>query len=119
MARIRSFSEGVVEVAERVADVADAAGGKGIRKGSMSARWLILPAAGAGLYALATNGSVSKQAKGVLQQARARASDLPEELLDRVQQATGDDSGQTRQTSRASSSRKTGSSRSRKTSSAR
>jgi hypothetical protein len=85
----------------------------------MSARWLILPAAGAGLYALATNGSISNQAKGVLQQARARASDLPEELFDRVQQATGAESGQTRQTSRASSSRKTGSSRNRKTSSAR
>jgi hypothetical protein len=119
MARIRNFSEGVVEVAERVADVADAAQGKGIRRGSMSARWLILPAAGAGLYALATNGSFSSQAKSVLQQARARASDLPEELLDRVQQATGADNGQSRQTSRASSSRKTGRSRTRKTSSAR
>jgi len=85
----------------------------------MSARWLILPAAGAGLYALARNGSFSNQAKGVLQQARARASDLPEELLDRVQQATGTDGGQARQTSRASSSRKTGGSRSRKTTSAR
>jgi hypothetical protein len=119
MAGIRKFSEGVVEAAERVADVADAAQGKGIRRGRMSARWLVLPAAGAGLYALATSGSFSSQAKGVLQQARARASDLPEELLDRVQQATGADNGRTRQSSRSSGSRKTSRQRSRKTASAR
>jgi hypothetical protein len=120
MAGVRKFSEGVVEAAERVADVADAAQGKGIRRGRMSTRWLILPAAGAGLYALATSGAFSSQAKGVLQQARARASDLPEELLDRVQQATGADNGGTRQSSRSSSGRrKTSRQRSRKTSSAR
>jgi hypothetical protein len=119
MAGVRKFSEGVVEAAERVADVADAAQGKGIRRGRMSTRWLILPAAGAGLYALATSGAFSSQAKGVLQQARARASDLPEELLDRVQQATGADNGGTRQSSPSSGSRKTSRPRSRKTSSAR
>ena len=119
MAGIRKFSEGVVEAAERFADVADAAQGKGIRRGRMRTSWLILPAAGAGLYALATSGSFSSQAKGVLQQARARASDLPEELLDRVQQATGADNGGTGQTSRSSGSRKTSRQRSRKTSSAR
>jgi hypothetical protein len=119
MAGIQKFSEGVVEAAERFADVADAAQGKGIRRGRMRTRWLILPAAGAGLYALATSGSFSSQAKGVLQQARARASDLPEELLDRVQQATGADNGGTRQSSRSSGSRKTSRQRSRKTSSAR
>jgi hypothetical protein len=109
-----------VEVAERFADVADAAQGKGIRRGSMSTRWLILPAAGAGLYALATNGSFSRQAKGVLQQAKTRASDLPEELLERVQQATGvADGGQTRPSSRTTGGRKTSRQRSRKPSSTR
>jgi hypothetical protein len=121
MAGIQKFSEQVIDVAERLADVADAAQGKGVRKGGVRARWLILPAAGAGLYALATNGSLPRQAKVVLQQAKARASDLPEELFDRVQQASGLDNGQksTRQPARKSTSRKSGRQSSRKTSSTR
>lgn len=123
MAGIQKFSKQVVEVAERAADVADAAQGKGIRRGSFGARWLVLPAAGAGLYALVTRPSFPRQAKSAWQTARARASDLPDDLLDRVQEATGlgDDNGQknARQTTRKSGSRKTGSQRTRKTSSAR
>ena len=87
MASVQKFSEQVIDLAERLADVADAAGGKGVRK-TGSARWLLLPAAGAGLYALATSGSLTRQAKGVANQAKARASDLPDELLGLVSQAS-------------------------------
>ena len=71
---VHKFSEQVIDLAERLADVADAANGKGIRKGG-TARWLILPAAGAGLYALAASGSLTRHAKGVANQAKERASE--------------------------------------------
>src|SRR5215211_7601977 len=89
MAGIHKFSEQVIDLAERLEDVADAANGKGVRRGSFGTRWLILPAAGAGLYALATSGSFTRQAKSVVNQAKERASDLPEELVGLVQQTTG------------------------------
>jgi hypothetical protein len=88
MPDINKFSEQVIDLAERLADVADAAKGKGIRRGSMRTRWVILPAAGAGLYALATNGSFTRQARGVVDQAKARASDLPEDLLSLVRETS-------------------------------
>ena len=87
MANIYRFSDGVVDFGERLADVADAVQGKGNRKGG--ARWLILPAAGAGLYALAANRTFARQAKRVMNEAKERASDLPEDLVGRVQQVTG------------------------------
>ena len=86
MADVHSFSEKVVDLAERLEDVADAANGKGIRRGSFGTRWLILPAVGAGLYALATNGSFARQAKGVMDQAKTRASELPDDLVARIRQ---------------------------------
>ena len=89
MADIHKFSERVIDVAERTSAVADAAQGKTVRRGVMPARWLLLPAAGAGLYALMTNRSFTRQAKSVMNQAKERASDLPEDLVDRVQQTTG------------------------------
>ena len=88
MADIHRFSEKVVDLAERLEDVADAANGKGIRRGSLGTRWLILPAVGAGLYALATNGSFARQARGVVDQAKTRASDLPDDLVARIRQAS-------------------------------
>jgi hypothetical protein len=106
MADIYRFSERVIDLAERLENVADAAKGKGNRKGSLDTRWLLLPAAGAGLYALATSGSFSRQAK-------ARATDLPEDLLGRIQQtsrkSTSTSGGQGRRQS--SSRRKTSSAR--------
>ena len=96
MADINRFSEQLIDMAERFADVVDAAQGKGNRKTTISARWLILPAAGAGVYALATSGALTKQARGVLNDAKARASELPDDLLGRV-----------RQTSSGSSNRRT------------
>jgi hypothetical protein len=95
VADVHKFSEQVIDLAERLADVADAAGGKGVRKGGAT-RWVLLPAAGAagaGLYALATSGSLTRQAKGVVNQAKTRASDLPTELLGLVRQQSRTSSG--------------------------
>jgi hypothetical protein len=89
MADINKFSEQVIDLAERLADVADAAQGKGNRKSGVGARWLILPAAGAGLYALGASSSFTRRAKTVVNQAKARASELPDDLLSRVQHSTG------------------------------
>jgi cyclopropane-fatty-acyl-phospholipid synthase len=49
---------------------------------------LLLHAAGAGLYALATNGSFTRRAKKLMTGANERRPTLPEELVDRVQEAT-------------------------------
>jgi hypothetical protein len=116
MAGIHKFSEHVIDLAERLEDVADAANGKGIRRGSFGTRWLILPAAGAGLYALATSGSFSRQAKDVMDQAKTRASELPDDLMRgvrqtsqkstcRTQKSTGRNGSQSRR--QTSSARKT------------
>jgi hypothetical protein len=118
MPDVHRFSERVIDLAERMEDVADAAKGKGIRRGSFGTRWLILPAAGAGLYALATRGTIARQAKGVMDQAKTRASELPDDLLGRIRQtspkSTSRNGGQgRRQTSsarRRSTTRKTTSS---------
>jgi hypothetical protein len=115
MADIYKFSDRVVDMGERLADVADAVQGKGNRKsGAVGMRWLLLPAAGAGLFALGTSKRFTRQAKSVFDQAKERASDLPEDLVDRVQQATGATGSSQRRTSASRS----GSSRRRKTSSA-
>ena len=70
MADINKFAERVIDLAERFADITDAAQGKGNRKGA-GARWLVLPVAGAGLYALGTNGSFTRKTKKVMNQAKA------------------------------------------------
>ena len=57
MADINKFSEQLIDVSERFADAVDGAQGHGPRKSGLGARWLILPAAGAAAYALATSGS--------------------------------------------------------------
>ena len=88
MADMNKFSEQVIDLAERFADITDAAQGKGNRK-SMGARWLIIPAAGAGLYALGASGSFKRGARKVMSQAKERASELPEDLMKRVQQTSG------------------------------
>jgi hypothetical protein len=108
MADMNKFSEQVLDFAERFADVTDAAQGKGNRK-SMGARWLILPAAGAGLYALGASGSFKRKAKEVVSQAKERASELPEDLMNRVQQTSGTSQGRStngRQTTRKSATRR-------------
>jgi hypothetical protein len=123
MAGVQKFSKRVIDAAERLADVADAVEGKGVRKRHTGARWMLLPAAGAGLYALVTRPSFPRQAKGVLRQAKDRAADLPDELLGRVQQAMADNgqksTRRTAQRSSSSSSRGTSRKRSRASSSSR
>jgi hypothetical protein len=119
MAGVRKLSEQVIEAAERAAAVSDAAQGRRARRGGLRARWLILPAAGAGIYALVTSRSFPRQARGVLQQAKDRASDLPEDLVGRVQQATGDGRKSGGRPARKTSSRKSTSGNTRKTTSAR
>ena len=119
MADVRKLSERVIDFAERTSAVADAAQGKKVRRRGMQVRWLLLPATGAGLYALITNRSLTRQAKNVMNQAKERASDLPEDLVDRVQQTTGQKSSSAsssrpstrKSTSRTSQRRKTTSAR--------
>jgi hypothetical protein len=121
MADINKFAEQVVDLAERFADITDAAQGKGNRKG-VGARWLVLPVAGAGLYALGSNGSFTRKTKKVMKQAKARASELPNDLMNRVEQVSGGTESRSknapRQTAQKSASRARSQSR-RKTSSAR
>ena len=66
---------------------ADGSKGKAARAGG-AGRWLLLPAAGAGLYALATSRAFSRQAKDVMDQAKTRASELPDDLMGRLRQTT-------------------------------
>ena len=111
MADVHKFSERVIDLAKRLQDVADAAEGKGNRGGGgISAKWLLLPAAGAGLYALVTNNSVGRHAKDVMDQAKTRAAELPDDLMSRVSQASQPQPQAQAQRSRstAGSSRKTG-----------
>jgi hypothetical protein len=119
MADIYKFSDRVIDAGERLADVADAVQGRGIRRGRIGVRWLLLPAAGAGLYALATSGSFTRQAKSVMNQAKERASDLPDDLVGRVQQTTGrtDSRAKGSQSAKRSSASRTASQRRQKTSS--
>jgi len=108
MGDMHKFSEYVIDLAERLDGMADAAKGKGTGRGGLGARWLVLPAVGAGLYALATSGSLSRQAKQVVNQAKTRASELPEDLVGRVRETSpksrSGNGGQTRR--RASTGRK-------------
>lgn len=109
MADVHKFSERVIDLAKRLQDVADAAEGKGNRGGGgISAKWLLLPAAGAGLYALVTNNSVGRHAKDVMDQAKTRAAELPDDLMSRVSQASQPQPQAQRSRSTAGSSRKTG-----------
>jgi hypothetical protein len=90
MADANRFSEGLIDVAERFADIVDSAQGRGPRK-SIGARWLILPVAGAAAYALATSSSgMARRTRKLIGQAKDRAGDLPDaELFGRVKDVTG------------------------------
>jgi hypothetical protein len=91
MADMSRFSERLIDVAERFADVVDAAEGRGGRKSGVGARWLVLPAAGAAAYALATSSSsLARQTRGLMRRAKDRATDLPDaDLFTRVKEVTG------------------------------
>jgi hypothetical protein len=88
MADIDRFSERLVDLAERFADVTDAAQGRGNRQGGIRPRWFLLPAAAAGVYLLGASGSLRRQAGNVAKQAKDRAAELPDDLMSRVHQAT-------------------------------
>jgi hypothetical protein len=79
----------MIDMARRFEDVVDAAEGKGARgSGGIGTKWLLLPAAGAGLYALMTSNSVGRHAKGALDKAKNRAAELPDDLMGRVRQTS-------------------------------
>jgi hypothetical protein len=88
MADIDRFADRLVDLAERFADVTDAAQGRGNRQGGIRARWFMLPAAAGGMYLLGASGSLRRQAGNVAKQAKERASELPDDLMSRVHQAT-------------------------------
>lgn len=56
---IHRFSARVIDYAERLSDVADAAQGKNHQRAGATTRWLLLPASGAALYALVKSESFS------------------------------------------------------------
>jgi hypothetical protein len=126
MADVNRFSEGLIDVAERFADVVDSAQGKGARKGGSGVKWLVLPAAGAAAYALATSSSsVARRTRKMMVRAKDRASDLPDaDLFGRVKEVTGmaegssSGSGGRAQTPRRRPSRRRQTQRRRKTTSA-
>jgi hypothetical protein len=91
MADVNRFSEGLIDVAERFADVVESAQGHGPRKAGLGAKWLILPAAGAGAYALATSSSsLARQTRKLMSRAKDRATELPDsDLFGRVKEVTG------------------------------
>jgi hypothetical protein len=91
MADINKFSERLIDVSERFADAVDGAQGRGPRKSGVSLRWLVLPAAGAAAYGLATSSSsLARQTRGLMRRATDRATDLPDaDLVDRVKEVTG------------------------------
>ena len=113
MGVIHTFSDRMIDYGERIADMADAAEGKHRRR-SRTKRWLLLPATGAALYAIVRSDVFSRQAKEVVDEAKTRASELPDDLVARVRQTTGASTSGSRQATRGSTSRRrsTGSRRS-------
>ena len=121
MASIHKLSTQVIDYAERMSAMADAAQGKRQPRGKLT-RWLLLPASGAALYAVARSESFSRGAKGVVDEAKSKASELPEDLVARVRDtAKSTTSSQSRNGSSKSSAtkRRTSSGRARSTSSRR
>jgi hypothetical protein len=112
MADVQEFSDRVIDFAERLSNVADAAAGK--HKANMgTTRWLLLPAAGAALYAVAKSDFVTSRAKGALDGATSRASELQNDLLETVRQTSQKSSTPSggQRSSRTNSARKTKSAR--------
>jgi hypothetical protein len=107
MASIQKFSSQVIDYAERLSEMADAAEGKHPQRTGRTSRWLLLPASGAAVYALLKSDTFSRQAKGVMDEAKARASELPDDLLSRVRQTSVESSSQNGgQRSRSSTTRR-------------
>jgi hypothetical protein len=111
---VKKFSTHLIDYAERMSAMADAAEGK--RKQRNLMRWVALPASGAALYALVRSESFSRGAKGVVDEAKTRASELPEDLVGRVRDATKSTNGSQ---SSSSNGRSSSSTRRRRTSTSR
>jgi hypothetical protein len=86
MSRVQEFSKGLIDLAERISNVDDAARGKHRRRTTGTTRWLVLPATGAGLYALVRSSLDSNEARDVIDKAKTRASELPSDLMKAVRQ---------------------------------
>jgi hypothetical protein len=86
MADVTKMSDRVIEYAERASAMAEAAQGKKSIRSRGLGRWLLLPAAGAGLYAMVRSGAVSRRARGAVNEAMTKAAELPDDLLSRVRQ---------------------------------
>jgi hypothetical protein len=120
MASIQKLSTQVIDYAERLSGMADAAGGRHQQTNGKMTRWVLLPASGAALYALVRSDFFSRRAKDVVGEAKTRASELPDDLMARVRQSGQRASTQSqrrtsngRSASKTTSARKTGSSRKR------
>ena len=122
MGTIQKLSSQVIDYAERVSEMADAAQGKHHQRSGLTTRWLVLPASGAALYALLKSDALARPAKEVMDEAKARASELPDDLLSMVRQSTSGASSRNgsatsssastrRNSTRRSNSRKTANSR--------
>jgi hypothetical protein len=119
MSGIQRVSAHVIDYAERLSDMADAAEGKHHKTIGKFTRWSALPAAGAALYAFVRSDYFSKQAKGVMSGAKVRAEELPNDLMARVHEATNGPArrngsrsrGSTTRSRRRTSARKTNRSR--------
>lgn len=112
---IQKLSAQVIDYAERVSDMADVAQGKHPRRRAMP-RWIALPASGAALYALVRSEYFSRQAKEVIDEAKSRAAELPDDLVTRIrdtveESSAGDGSRSSTRSTRQRSTRKTGSTR--------
>src|SRR5574339_441266 len=110
MAAVQKFSKRVIDYAERAAVMADAAEGKRRDSRIRLPRWLVLPASGAALYAVARSDFFTRGAKDLVGEAKSRASDLNEELASRVRDtvaanASGDGAAETRSRQTASARR--------------
>jgi hypothetical protein len=85
---IQGFSERVIELAERMSDVADAAAGKQRKSPSAFTRLVVLPATGAGVYALVKSDFLGQHAKVAVKEAKTRGADLSDDLVNSVRQAS-------------------------------
>jgi hypothetical protein len=132
MADVHKLSEQMIDFAERLSAVADAASGnshashnRGPSHGTGVGRWIVLPAVGAALYAAIRSQLFAREAKAVLNEAKAlgdgaktRAADLPGDLLKSVRQQPAKSRSTTsstrgrRSTSRSKSATRSGTSRS-------
>jgi hypothetical protein len=89
MADIREVSKQIADVAERLANIADAVQGRRSRRIG-AVRWLLLPAAGAAAYAVAKSGPKSPRTKNVAREVDQRAAELPDvDLFGRVKEFVG------------------------------